>query len=91
MATMVKIKAKVNKAMDNIRQFNERITESTDAEVLKKHHSQHEKNFCIDFHGAAVIDEQGNEIAITEEMILAACQSLDDNGPISPYQPSPQD
>lgn len=30
-----------------------------------------------DFHGAAVIDDQGNEIAITEEMVRDAIFALD--------------
>lgn len=30
-----------------------------------------------DFHGAAVIDEDGKEIPITEEMVQDACQKLD--------------
>ena len=29
-----------------------------------------------DFHGAAIIDENGNEVPITEEMILQACDEL---------------
>lgn len=32
-----------------------------------------------DFHGAAVIDDQGNEIAITEEMVRGAIFALDRN------------
>jgi len=30
-----------------------------------------------DFNGAALIDENGNEIPITEEMIQNACEELD--------------
>lgn len=30
-----------------------------------------------DFHGAAVLDEQGREIPITEAMILRACKELE--------------
>lgn len=33
----------------------------------------------VDFHGAAVIDENGREIPITEEMIQKACEELDDS------------
>ena len=29
-----------------------------------------------DFHGAAIIDENGNEIPITEDMIQDACREL---------------
>lgn len=32
---------------------------------------------AIDFHGAAIIDEEGHEIPITEEMIKEACKQLD--------------
>lgn len=30
-----------------------------------------------DFHGAAIIDEQGREIPITEQMVQQACSALD--------------
>ncbi len=33
----------------------------------------------IDFHGAAIISENGEEIPITEEMIKDACKKLDPN------------
>ena len=33
----------------------------------------------IDFHGAAILDENGNEIPITEDMIRNACQCLKDS------------
>ncbi len=32
---------------------------------------------CIDFHGAAIIDDNGKEIPITEEMVKQACQEID--------------
>ena len=32
---------------------------------------------AIDFHGAAIIDEDGHEIPITEDMIKDACKKLD--------------
>lgn len=44
-----------------------------------------ELNFCIDFHGAAVIDQNGNEIAITEEMVEHACNQLVDDHAMTPY------
>ncbi|MGB2287999.1 MAG: PA1571 family protein [Porticoccaceae bacterium] len=31
------------------------------------------------FNGAAIIDENGNEIPITEEMVQNACDSLEDS------------
>lgn len=41
---------------------------------LKKNNNVKE----IDFHGAAVIDPQGREIAITEEMIQEAFKKLEE-------------
>lgn len=35
-----------------------------------------EKNYCTDFHGAAIIDQNGQEIAITDEMIAQAINEL---------------
>ncbi len=35
----------------------------------------------VDFHGAAVIDENGHEIPITEEMIQQACTELEEDEP----------
>lgn len=32
---------------------------------------------CIDFHGAAIIDDNGVEIPITEEMVKHACQQVE--------------
>ena len=60
------------------------------ADTSKQDPALKNKNYCIDFHGAAIIDEKGNEIAITEDMILGACESLDDNWPITPYHHSTQ-
>lgn len=31
----------------------------------------------VDFHGAAIIDEDGNEVPITETMIKEACEKLE--------------
>jgi hypothetical protein len=31
------------------------------------------------FNGAAIINEQGEEIPITEEMVQTACETLDDS------------
>jgi hypothetical protein len=50
-----------------------------------KKEKQINDNFCIDFHGAALIDEDGKEIAITEEMIEEACQKLQDDHGLTPY------
>lgn len=32
----------------------------------------------VDFHGAAILDADGNEIPITEDMIRSACECLDE-------------
>lgn len=40
--------------------------------------NKNEKKFCIDFHGAAIINQDGQEIAITEEMVENACNQLMD-------------
>ncbi len=32
-----------------------------------------------DFHGAAVIDNEGHEVPITEEMVQQACDDLEEN------------
>ena len=34
------------------------------------------QNGVVDFHGAAIIDENGIEQPITEEMVQTACQKL---------------
>lgn len=32
-----------------------------------------------DFHGAAIIDNEGHEVPITEKMVKQACDKLEDN------------
>ena len=36
------------------------------------------KDTPADFHGAAVIDKNGQEVPITEEMVQKACSKLED-------------
>lgn len=36
-----------------------------------------EKHADIDFHGAAIVDEKGNEVEITEEMVRSAIDTLE--------------
>ena len=43
----------------------------------KDHQTKEETAHETDFNGAALIDENGNEIPITEEMIQSACEELD--------------
>lgn len=59
------------------------INKATDSSANKKDEKQ--TNHCIDFHGAAIIDRDGNETAITEEMIEKACQELKDDHFLTPY------
>lgn len=42
---------------------------------LQEHHSA-ANVMDRDFHGAAIIDENGKEVPITEDMIQKACQEL---------------
>lgn len=46
---------------------------------MEKKDSERRKNLesKIDFHGAAVVDENGNEIEITESMVRKAIQELE--------------
>ncbi len=43
-----------------------------------------EEEPAIDFHGAAILDENGEEIPITEDMIQEACEKLDKNWVLKP-------
>lgn len=55
--------------------------------MLNYHNQNHELNMnkekineqTTDFHGAALIDEDGNEIPITEDMVQDACHNLEDD------------
>ena len=46
-------------------------------ETANSDKEQAENTPSPDFHGAAIIDDEGNEIPITEEMIKKACDDLD--------------
>jgi len=59
------------------------IKKETDSPNNQK--DQETKNFCIDFHGAAIIDPDGNETAITDEMIEKVCEELGDDHSMTPY------
>ena len=39
------------------------------------------KHSEIDFHGAAIVDQNGQEVPITEEMIQSACENLETDAP----------
>jgi hypothetical protein len=43
---------------------------------MQSRHSGH-KPTQTDFHGAALVDAQGREIPITDDMIKQACESLE--------------
>jgi len=51
---------------------------SVKKEKLSPSNNKNEKpmDHCIDFHGAAFINQDGEEIAITEEMVEKACDQL---------------
>ncbi|MCC1497140.1 PA1571 family protein [Alcanivorax sp. 1008] len=40
-------------------------------------HPQNTSDQTRDFHGAALIDESGREVPITEDMIRRACETLE--------------
>ena len=42
----------------------------------KKNYKENSETANPGFNGAAIIDEHGNEVPITEEMIQAACNEL---------------
>lgn len=41
---------------------------------------------CIDFHGAAIINQDGREVAITEDMVNEACNKLMNDDDMTPYR-----
>ncbi len=51
-------------------------TQKTDLPVPETESTINDK-LCIDFHGAAIIDENGREIPITENMVKQACEIID--------------
>ncbi len=53
------------------------ITMNTD--MNNKQTNDNKKDHDPDFHGAALIDEEGNEIPITEDMVQDACSEPEEN------------
>lgn len=45
--------------------------------------ARHRQTREPDFHGAAIIDDQGREIPITEQMVQQACSKLDSAWPFA--------
>jgi len=45
--------------------------------MTRIHTSHSAKDNNVDFHGAAIIDGQGREIPITEDMVQEACNKLE--------------
>ena len=42
-----------------------------------QHNDKHNE---VDFHGAAVVDQHGQEVPITEDMVQTACTNLEAEG-----------
>jgi len=49
------------------------------ASSTEKHDKNNQEEAPADFHGAAIIDKDGHEIPITEEMVKDACEDLEDH------------
>jgi len=49
------------------------------ASSTEKHDSNHQEETPSDFHGAAIIDNEGHEIPITDEMVKDACENLEEH------------
>ncbi|MEZ5524397.1 MAG: hypothetical protein R3E62_05440 [Pseudomonadales bacterium] len=45
----------------------------------EKNEQKMQENSTTDFHGAAIIDSNGHEVPITEEMVQKACEELEEN------------
>ncbi len=45
----------------------------------EKNQQHNETEDPVDFHGAAIIDSEGHEVPITEEMVKKACDKLEEN------------
>lgn len=43
----------------------------------EKNEQNMQEDSTTDFHGAAIIDSEGHEIPITEEMVKQACEDLE--------------
>lgn len=48
--------------------------------TTKKENSEQnmQDDSTVDFHGAAIIDNEGHEVPITEEMVKQACEELEE-------------
>lgn len=53
----------------------------------RQNQQDHNKTSQTDFNGAAVIDDEGREIPITEKMIKEACEKLERQQLPGPRQP----
>jgi len=49
------------------------------ASSTEKHDQNNQKETAPDFHGAAIIDDEGHEIPITDEMVKGACEDLEEH------------
>jgi len=43
----------------------------------EKHEQNNQEDIHSDFHGAAIIDNEGHETPITDEMVKNACENLE--------------
>lgn len=56
------------------------MTKSAKEDLTKEKSSEEtEKNYCIDFHGATFINNAGQEVEITEDMVEDACEQFLNN------------
>jgi len=49
------------------------------ASSTEKHDHNNQEEGPTDYHGAAIIDSEGHEVPITEEMVKQACEELEEN------------
>jgi len=49
------------------------------ASSTEKNDHKNQEESLADYHGAAIIDREGREVPITEEMVKQACEELEEN------------
>lgn len=49
------------------------------ASTKEKHDSTSQEKNTSDFYGAAIINSEGQEVPITEEMVKQACEKLEES------------
>ena len=48
---------------------------------MQNNDKYNDKHSEVDFHGAAIVDQHGQEVPITEDMVQTACINLETNIP----------